>query len=89
MATRGDTVRVEHFKTVLDRTMLEHLQSSLDSLKKARVDSIPYPVTVTKVEKVRELYWWQKALCWAGGAVLLLCLVLAGAKLIPIIKKFI
>ena len=63
---KGDTVIVEKWHHSLEvRKMVV-----ADTIR----DTIPKVVTVveTRIEKVNHVYWWQKALMWAGGIALML-----------------
>ena len=62
---KGDTVVIEKWHTVqqVNKWVVT------DTIR----DTIPKVVTAveTRIEKVNHVYWWQKALMWAGGISLL------------------
>lgn len=62
---KGDTVIIEKWHHVIDVNRV----IVTDTLR----DTIPQVVTVTRTEikEVNRLHWWQQALMWAGGIVLL------------------
>lgn len=66
IAQRGDTVYNERVRYVRD------VKRYVDTVYSARVDSIPYPVTV-EVEK--RLSFWGKTKLKLGGIALALCVV--------------
>ena len=63
---KGDTVVIEKWHTVqqVNKWVVT------DTIR----DTIPKVVTVveTRIEEVNHVYWWQKALMWAGGIALVL-----------------
>lgn len=63
---KGDTVRIERWHYERDYSKEKALEAKVDSLTKARRDSIPYPVPGPKEYVERPLKGWQKALIWWG-----------------------
>lgn len=71
---KGDTVRIEKWRTQVKWKEVH------DTTYIAKVDSVPYPVEVTKPSTQTEnIAWWKRDLMWFGGAVGLLGFVFIGA----------
>ena len=69
---KGDTIYVETGKW--HTKYIERLK--IDTIYKARVDSVGVPYPVEKLVE-KQLTWWQQATQTVGGAVLLALLILA------------
>lgn len=69
VSEKGETIRIERWHTKYIERQVH------DTLYKAKVDSVPYPVEVIK-EVPAKLTWWQKARLHIANISLLALLVL-------------
>ena len=74
--TEGDTVYQQ-----TDRWRIRYVErTQTDTLYQSKIDSIPYPVEVTK-EVPAPLTWWQQTRMHVGGIVIFLLIIFAVWKI--------
>jgi len=66
------------YKSLLDRE--SHLTHDTILVKSERVDSIPYPVVITKYKEKKYVPWYTKGLAFIGGLTLLVLIGIAVKK---------
>lgn len=64
---KGDTVLIEKWHTL---QAVNHV-ARVDTVYKGRNIEVPVTVTKTEVREVNKLHWWQQALMWLGGGLVL------------------
>lgn len=74
---RGDTI----YKTLTKLCVRWRERISHDTVRIVKCDSIPVPYE--KIVAVRQMYWWQKCLCYAG----LMTLAAASVQIYILIRR--
>ena len=64
---KGDTVLIERWHNL---QAINHV-ARVDTVYKDRAVEVPVTVTQTEIKEVNRLHWWQSALMWMGGALLI------------------
>lgn len=74
---RGDTI----YKTLIKFRDFWREKITYDTVRIVKCDSIPVPYE--KIVAVRQMYWWQKCLCYAG----LMTLAAASVQIYILIRR--